>query len=148
MDKRVFHVVGSPTNPVMNADGIYKFYPKGKGILEWRIGEGDPYGNFIRLTEDRGWLLSWYDNPSKNKISPPSQGWRFNGGRSKPKDLGNNIRIFEITTKVLPNTIDFQKNSPSTPKTRVRFKRLNKFSPLKKMIKLLRKNTTSTNLYK
>ena len=147
MDKRVFQVVGSPTNSVMNADGIYKFCSKGNGVLEWRIGEGDPYGNFIRLTEDRGWLLSWYDNPSKNKINPPSQGWRFNGGKSKPKDLGNNIRIIDISTKMVVPKIE-KKNSPSTPKTRVRFKRLNKFSPLKKMIKLVRKNTTSTNLYK
>jgi len=146
MDKLVFQVVGSPTNSAMNADGIYKFCPKANGVLEWRIGEGDPYGNFIRLTEDRGWLLSWYDNPSKNKISPPSEGWRFNGGRSKPKDLGNNIRIFEITTKVLPNTIDFQKNSPPTPKAGVGFKGLNKFSRFKRMSKLL--SSPLTNLYK
>ena len=145
MDKLVFQVVGSPKNSVMNADGIYRFYPRGKGILEWRIGEHDPYGNYIRLTEDRGWLLSWYDNPSKNKKYPPSEGWRFNGGKSKPKNLGNNIRIIDISTKIfVPNV---KKYSPSTPTTRVRLKRGNTFSPLKKISKLLRKSP-STNLFK
>ena len=163
MDKRVFQVVGSPKGSVMNADGIYKFCPTGTGILEWRIGGGDPYGNFLRLTEDRGWLLSWYDNPSKNTDCPPSKGWRFNGGNSKPRNLGSNIRILEISTKKLESLHNRQiivptikgevnlvdKISPPTPKAGVGCSGCNKFISFRRMgNKLLRRNSPSMNISK
>ena len=119
LEGTVFRVSGSPKNSVFNTDGIYKFSYKRDGYIEWRI-EGDPYGNFIRFIPERGWILSWYDNKTKTMgCKPPERGWQFNGGRSKPSNLGNSIRVEEVNVKKIKKIV--KKNS--------KFSKLLRFKP-------------------
>jgi hypothetical protein len=60
------------------------------GSLWWRSRNKNL---MLRYSPGYGWALGWYSAPDNNSEEPPPSGWKFNGGRCDPPNLGENIII-------------------------------------------------------
>ena len=64
----------------MATDEIIRNYSRNKNLM-------------LRYSPGHVWELGWYSAPDNNSKVPPTSGWKFNGGRCDPPNLGENIII-------------------------------------------------------
>ena len=76
-------------------NGTYTFIKEyeGSGVRIYKNGSGCQ----LRFTPGGyGWDFGWYTNMNKPEEHPPSTGWKFNGGRCIPADLGSKIAVTPV----------------------------------------------------